>query len=198
MKKSIPIGSIFGDLVITEYLGSKNYNNTYLCKCICGKTREVKLTYLLSGQVNNCGCKNFVSKPHANQKYSPEEASYRAKASNYISQAKKRKIECTLTYDEIIKLLRGNCFYCNNPPSNIYNARLRNRINKKNKVQYAVNNSEEYSIFYNGIDRVDNSKGYIQENVVSCCTQCNTAKLNNNLDDFKNWIIKVYDKLIKN
>jgi len=198
MKKSIEIGTTFGNLTVIEYLGSINYNNTYLCKCVCGKTRKVKLTHILSKKINNCGCKKFISKQHANQKYSPEESSYRAKASNYIAQAKIRNIECTLNYDQIVQLLKGNCFYCDDAPSNLYNARLSNRVNKKNKVQYAVNNSDEYSIFYNGIDRVDNNKGYIQGNVVSCCMQCNTAKLNNNLEDFKNWIKKIYNKLIKN
>jgi hypothetical protein len=195
MKKFIEIGSVFGYLTVIEYLGAKNYNNIYLCKCTCGKTREVKLTGLLTKEVNNCGCKNFVSKKHANQKYSPEEASYRAKASNYISHAKKRNIEYTLSYDEFISLLKGNCFYCNKPPLNKYNARSANRINKKNKVQYSVNNAEGYEVLYNGVDRIDNDKGYIQGNVVSCCTQCNTAKLSSSLDDFKKWIINVYNNL---
>ena len=197
MKKSIPIGSVFSYLTVIEHLGIKNYNNMYLCKCICGNTREVKLTELTRGTVKSCGCKNFVSKKHGNAKYTPKEASYRAKASNYISQAKKRKIECTLTYDEIISLLKGNCFYCDDPPSNLYNARSRNRVNKKNKVQYAVNNAEDYTILYNGIDRLDNNKGYIKDNVVSCCTQCNTAKLTFGLEEFKKWITKVYNHLIK-
>ena len=196
MKKSIEIGTIFGDLTVIEYLGTKNYNNYYKCKCTCGNYRDVKLTDLLNKKsISHCGCKNFVYKKHKNQKYSPQEASYRAKAANYIAQAKKRNIEITLTYAEIISLLKENCYYCNKPPLNPYNARSRNRINKKNKIQYSVNNAEEYEILYNGIDRVNNDQGYILGNVVSCCTQCNTAKLSSSLDDFKNWILNVYNNL---
>ncbi len=29
----------------------------------------------------------------------------------------------------------------------------------------------------NGIDRVNNLKGYVEDNVVSCCRMCNNAKL---------------------
>lgn len=35
-----------------------------------------------------------------------------------------------------------------------------------------------------GIDRVDNSKGYIPENVVPCCTNCNVAKNEMSKNDF--------------
>ena len=197
MKKSIAIDTVFGDLKVTKYLGSKNYNNTYLCICCCGNTREVRLAHLLSSRVTNCGCKNFVSKAHGNKKFDSATASFRAKESNYKTLAKKRNIEYTLTREEAISLLQGNCYYCGSKPNNEYNARKRNRINAKNKINYAANNAEGYTIYYNGIDRVDNNKGYIIGNVVSCCTICNTAKLNHSLNEFKSWVSKVYSKLFK-
>ena len=30
-----------------------------------------------------------------------------------------------------------------------------------------------------GMDRLDNSKGYVEGNVVSCCYDCNTARFDN-------------------
>jgi len=50
----------------------------------------------------------------------------------------------------------------------------------------------------NGIDRLDNTKGYLFDNCVSCCTTCNRAKLEMTESDFLNWIIKVtkYRRLI--
>ena len=39
-----------------------------------------------------------------------------------------------------------------------------------------------------GIDRVDNTKGYIEGNVVPCCKQCNRAKLNMTLEAFTSWL----------
>ena len=50
-------------------------------------------------------------------------------------------------------LLYGCCFYCGTIP------KMNNR-----------------GFLYNSIDRVDNSKGYIVGNVVTCCKRCNLAK----------------------
>lgn len=36
----------------------------------------------------------------------------------------------------------------------------------------------------NGLDRVDNSLGYLIENVVPCCSQCNVMKLDYDLESF--------------
>jgi len=35
-----------------------------------------------------------------------------------------------------------------------------------------------------GLDRVDNNKGYLIENVVSCCQQCNLMKRDMSVNDF--------------
>ena len=45
----------------------------------------------------------------------------------------------------------------------------------------------------NGIDRVDSSKGYVEDNVVSCCKYCNTAKNTMSRDEFFKWIKRVYE-----
>jgi hypothetical protein len=41
---------------------------------------------------------------------------------------------------------------------------------------------------FNGIDRVDNSKGYILGNCVPCCSWCNRAKADGTLAKFMDWI----------
>lgn len=35
-----------------------------------------------------------------------------------------------------------------------------------------------------GLDRVDNTKGYVLDNLVSCCTFCNAAKNTQTMDEF--------------
>lgn len=45
----------------------------------------------------------------------------------------------------------------------------------------------------NGIDRVDNNKGYISGNMVSCCKVCNFGKRDMNKEKFFEWIKKVYN-----
>lgn len=49
-----------------------------------------------------------------------------------------------------------------------------------------------------GVDRKDNSKGYLLENAVSCCAVCNQAKMDLPLDVFLNKVkqIAVYLRLV--
>jgi len=47
------------------------------------------------------------------------------------------------------------------------------------------------SKYYNGIDRVDNQKGYTKENCVSCCAYCNRMKSNYNIKDFIGYCKKI-------
>jgi hypothetical protein len=43
----------------------------------------------------------------------------------------------------------------------------------------------------NGLDRVDPSMGYFDNNVVACCKDCNTAKLDKTEEEFISWLIRV-------
>lgn len=71
--------------------------------------------------------------------------------------AKRRDLEFTLTLARHSKLIMGECTYCGAKASSELNYR-RLRMPK------------------NGVDRIDNSKGYTTENCVSCCTFCNTLR----------------------
>jgi len=46
-----------------------------------------------------------------------------------------------------------------------------------------------------GVDRVDNSKGYILDNCTPCCKICNEMKMTKSLEEFKMYIVKIYDNL---
>ena len=85
----------------------------------------------------------------------------------YKSNAKKRKISYELSYDEFVSIINEPCAYCGDANENILK-----------KAKY-----EDFP--YTGIDRVDNSLGYVKENTVPCCEFCNRAKL------IKNKIIKI-------
>ena len=67
---------------------------------------------------------------------------------HYVKGAKKRGIHFALSKTLFESLIVKPCFYCNDK--------------KEGEV--------------NGIDRVDNQKGYIEENVVPCCETCNVLK----------------------
>lgn len=50
-------GQRFGKLVALEYLFTdKSRHNVWLCKCDCGKTKEVPSDLLITGHTRSCGC----------------------------------------------------------------------------------------------------------------------------------------------
>lgn len=153
----------------------------WLCKCDCGNTRVVAGTHLTNGSVKSCGCKNFTWE-HKNRKYEPEVAAYRAKAVNYKSQAVKRRLAWTLTIEQAVALLMGSCRYCGSPPYAPYELSRNRPLRRKEVV-----------VLFNGIDRVDNDKGYTVENSVSCCKICNQAKMDMTLLDFEAWLDRITD-----
>ena len=48
---------------------------------------------------------------------------------------------------------------------------------------------------YNGIDRINNSKGYTIDNCVPCCFMCNYSKNNHSLSDWKAWLERLKKNL---
>lgn len=91
----------------------------------------------------------------------------------------KRGYSFDLTLNEASILSQKVCTYCGKEPDQVLSS-FRNFI-------------------YNGIDRVDNTKGYVSENCVPCCKTCNRMKDTLSLDEFKSHIAKVvlYQKEIK-
>ncbi len=43
----------------------------------------------------------------------------------------------------------------------------------------------------NGIDRVDNSRGYVEDNVVTACKACNRAKHARTREEFETWALRL-------
>jgi 5-methylcytosine-specific restriction endonuclease McrA len=92
----------------------------------------------------------------------------------YIHSADKRGYEFLLTENQFKEITQKNCYYCG--------------IKPLNKMKTS---NDEY--VYNGVDRVNNTKGYILDNVVSCCETCNKAKRVMSDKEFKQWIIRIYN-----
>lgn len=76
----------------------------------------------------------------------------------YLGSARRRGIPFELTREEFEGLISSSCFYCGDPP-----------------IERAVN-SYKVTMVCNGIDRVDNTKGYLSDNCVPACKTCNVAK----------------------
>jgi hypothetical protein len=92
-----------------------------------------------------------------------------------VRTASRRSISWEITEEQWVKLSQENCYYCNSEPANMIS---------------------EYGFAYNGLDRVDSSKGYCLTNVVTSCKICNRAKSDMPQQEFYDWIRKAYVKII--
>lgn len=87
-----------------------------------------------------------------NKKYGKEqERNPKKRLSNIKSQAKKRGLEFNLSLEDFVNEISKPCVYCNN------------LLGEKSETA-------------SGLDRKDNTKGYVIDNVCSCCWVCNSIK----------------------
>ena len=154
--KTLTPGDVYTNLTVVKFVGlreiGKRKRQVYLFQCICGKGVEFLGTDVYRERIKSCGCIHDCGY---------EESAFRAIRLSYSSNAATRGLEFTLTDEQLKALFAGNCYYCGEAPSN--------HSRKKRKLTYAI-------FKYNGIDRVDNTQGYTQRNVVSCCFTCNRMK----------------------
>lgn len=168
-------GNRYGKLLVIskgESHKSVNASKAYwICRCDCGKTKSIRGESLRSGKTTSCGCLQLESNKRRTM---PNLEGARRRAIRFLKgNAKPRFLEWDLSDDEAISLMGKDCYYCGCHPSNI-------------------SRSSSGNYFYSGIDRVDNTKGYVTGNVVPCCGQCNYSKSDLSVGDFLNWIKMVY------
>lgn len=144
-------------------------NPYYLFKCDCGNETVSNLYHVTSGATTSCGCyhKERISRP-------PGQAALTAAYAQYRSNSRKRNLPFQITIEEFKEITAKSCYYCGSPPKNV------------NKQKGVTGN-----FVYSGIDREDNTKGYIKDNIIPCCKICNRAKGALSKEDFLSWISKV-------
>ena len=147
------IGKRFCKLLVIRDLGSRQTGKRkyrwWLCQCDCGNHAEIRSTHLLSGQTG-CGC---------GQKLPEGESAFNSLLDTYKRNARTRGLSFRLTKEQFRSITGEPCFYCKAGPSAIIERPRQNGI-----------------YVYNGIDRVDNTKGYSVSNCVPCCKICNWMK----------------------
>lgn len=193
MPKESFIGQKFGKLTILErsldpsisFGKSKSKSSKWLCLCECGNKIITTKQKLKQKDRTNCGCTKIKWSGRSNtknRKYSPEESLLRQYYSKYHYGAVKRNYIFDVSFDDFLKLIKSNCYYCGDAPSK----------------ELGYGKDKKYNLIHivNGIDRLDNSIGYKTENLVSCCKECNVMKLNLTLECFIDKIHKI-SKLYK-
>jgi hypothetical protein len=149
-------------------------NHRYMkVKCICGTEESIRTDNIL----NDVGCKKCGQiKRRSTFTNKTKESIIKALYNTYKRQATKRSYDFQLTYEVFKKYIFENCYYCSTPPSNIAKQNYR-------------------SLSYNGIDRVDNSIGYQDDNIVTCCGECNWMKNRLTKDAFLEKVKKIFNNL---
>jgi hypothetical protein len=146
------------------------------CLCDCGNTVYVRGSGLLSSHVQSCGCQKIDS---ARIKKVPRGMSSLKSCYGFYERcAKNRNLDFQISLEVFQKITSENCYYCGAKPSNSHQ---RTRGNG--------------AYIYNGIDRIDNNKGYIDGNIVPCCKRCNYMKSAMGFDDFLNHIKRINNHL---
>lgn len=152
------------------------------CACECGNITKVNVTKVLRGDKKQCGClKESLQNSFGLRRYIGHDRLINEVVSSYRKSANDRNYTFNLTRDRCIELFNQNCTYCNKEPSN--------HINRTTQVD------GEQTFMYNGIDRVDNSIGYEDGNVVSCCFVCNWMKRDMQHTDFIRHIRAIYNNV---
>lgn len=75
----------------------------------------------------------------------------------YQRSAKKKGLAFELTQEQFDELTGERCTYCRQPTTDVHR---------------------------NGIDRIESDRGYVRDNCVTCCGQCNVAKKKLTRDEF--------------
>ena len=173
------VGEKFGRLTIIALSTrrSKQGDVFVVCRCDCGNEKEVRSIDLRHGNTSSCGCYQRDRTKEANR-LKVKEGSWNAAETSYKTGARNRKIPYKLLTEEFRYITSQNCFWCETKPR-LWNPRFskdgfRTKYDKCTTLEWA----EQQWIYINGIDRVDNdhSIGYILNNCVPCCTECNRAK----------------------
>jgi hypothetical protein len=91
-----------------------------------------------------------------------------------------------IDFDSFYALSQLPCYYCESPPS-----RTRNRATA-GRGKASERQIKEGNFTYNGLDRIDSTKGHTLDNVVPCCWRCNIAKRDMTQEEFFAHIERMY------
>jgi hypothetical protein len=158
------VGKTFERLLVLNREGSDSqHRSLWKCRCICGKELIIIGSSLVGGKTRSCGCIKIKSDAARNQV-----------VRGYIKGAKTRGLLYELSLNDFVAITQKNCHYCGQKPINVYTAR----------------GGSIYT--YNGIDRLDNTRGYVSGNCMPCCAVCNYMKTNFTVDKFLTKIKEIY------
>jgi len=169
-------GQKVGMLTIDNFANKRSKSGSiWNATCDCGNKREVDSRNIRRAKQKgyNISCGKCEGATRISQAH-PDTAAFVHLYNMYKGNAKTRRMEFNLDWDQFGVLTKGFCKYCGVAPR-----------------QKSYNSNRESYYEYNGIDRVDSSRGYIIDNCVSCCGVCNVMKRDMSVDVFMNHIKRI-------
>src|SRR3989337_1838601 len=150
----------------------------WILLCQCGKEKvlhEINFKY----RRVRCGCKPTNSLPLGEA--SKNQAFYLMKRAVKAGTGRhgKRRIHWALSRAEFLAITSKPCVYCG--------------------VLWSKETGKGRSFGtykYNGIDRIDSTKGYVLGNCAPACRRCNEAKNDRTVEEFKAWLCQIYNHYI--
>ena len=181
-------GKKFGKLTVIEFsswvIAGKDLEkkvSSWKCLCDCGNEKIVWGVRLKNGNTKSCGCLKIEQAIKSGKESFKGNgvSGFNCLRSKYNKNASKRNLEFSLSNEQLVILFKGNCSYCGNEP-----------------MQQECKGDGAF--IYNGIDRINNTKGYVFDNCASCCKWCNQAKSTLTKEEFLNHIKKIYANMKMN
>lgn len=172
------VGNRYGRLTVIERASNGGSGEArWLCGCECGRQVSVIGCLLRRGTTKSCGCLRSESVSRATDvwRLPKGEAALNWVYGDAQRRAKRYGVAWELDKEQFREIVNMPCFYCGVEGSNHHDRK-------------GVNGG----IKYNGIDRVDNARGYVLDNVVACCRACNIAKNDRSVTEFREWAKRLY------
>ncbi len=179
----------YGKLTVIKLTGERGPSGQiyWECKCDCGNIHVTSGESLRGGKSKSCGCARKTPPNKAgDREYAIKKQLYKT---NVEKRSQRLGFDYNISLEDYIKLIEQPCFYCGIKDSNYATDRYNTKKNGRK--------TSDTIVYYNGIDRIDSSKGYVKGNVVTSCKYCNTAKNTMTQQEFKEWIVRVYEHYCK-
>jgi hypothetical protein len=118
MRKVDHTGRRFGRLKVIKLIvrrGKSRNDTIYLCRCDCGREKQVRYSNLMNGGTLSCGClqKELLSK----RAKDPLEVAITAKFNSYKGGAKVRNYGWHISKEYFAELIRKSCYFCAASPN---------------------------------------------------------------------------------
>ena len=176
------IGNHYGRLTVLEEAGRDQSGNVlWFCQCECGNTTVVRGSSLRTKETQSCGCLQKERASESGGELPKGVGIFNNLVISMKRGAKKRGLKWDLSDEKVKELISKPCYYCGTLPSS-----------------HSLNFTRKFNGDFpsNGLDRIDNTKGYSEDNVVPCCKLCNQAKYTLTLGKFKNHVKNIYNHFI--